>query len=282
MRGIRRTAARTRTGTAMPGGASLAVVLLVATMADAQLAERALETCAAGEPTTITGLPDGDADGIADAIDNCLDESNPDQRDTDGDTFGNACDADLDNNGIVNPLDLGILKAAFFDSAPGLDADLDGDGVVAPGDLAIMRRYFFAPPGPVGACRAEPATCAGPADFEFDDVGEVTNGNLFVFRTSDPATIHHARRLIAASSECNPNISGETFLGTRSWNPDWGFHIDGTIRFHGNTVEPVEGCDRTAAFIEANLASWCGVDEAIECQFWCPWRSRLTRELKAQ
>ena len=40
-----------------------------------------------------------DLDGAMDATDNCLETPNPGQLDADGDGFGNACDADLNNDG---------------------------------------------------------------------------------------------------------------------------------------------------------------------------------------
>ncbi len=83
-----------------------------------------------------------------DGEDNCLDVSNPGQRDTNLDGFGNACDADLNNDGAVDFLDLGLLKAVFFtDDA---DADLNGDGSVDFLDLGLMKSRFFQPPGPSG------------------------------------------------------------------------------------------------------------------------------------
>ena len=53
---------------------------------------------------------DTDGDGVMDASDNCTLVANPDQIDTDGDGFGNRCDTDLDNDGITNGLDVGILN----------------------------------------------------------------------------------------------------------------------------------------------------------------------------
>ncbi|MEM6641076.1 MAG: thrombospondin type 3 repeat-containing protein [Pseudomonadota bacterium] len=91
---------------------------------------------------------DSDADGIADELDNCLVDSNPDQRDTDGDGYGNICDADLNNDNTVNVVDLGIFRSVFFTGDA--DADFDGDGVVNFIDLGVLRLRLFEPPGPSG------------------------------------------------------------------------------------------------------------------------------------
>ncbi|MDP6414917.1 MAG: thrombospondin type 3 repeat-containing protein [Gammaproteobacteria bacterium] len=89
---------------------------------------------------------DADLDGLPDDQDNCTNTSNSDQRDTDGDGYGNVCDADFNNDGTVNFSDLGIMRDRFYDSDP--DADLDGSGIVNYGDLGIMRSQFFQTPGP--------------------------------------------------------------------------------------------------------------------------------------
>jgi hypothetical protein len=91
---------------------------------------------------------DSDADGVPDAGDNCTLVANADQRDTNHDGFGNACDPDLDNDGITNFSDLGLFKVAFFTTDP--DADFDGDGNVNFVDLAVIKQLFFLPPGPSG------------------------------------------------------------------------------------------------------------------------------------
>ena len=92
--------------------------------------------------------PDTDEDGIPDDADNCTLVPNPDQRDSNGDGFGNVCDADLNNDLVINVVDLGLLRAVFFTADA--DADFNGDGVVNVVDLGIMRAAFFGPPGPSG------------------------------------------------------------------------------------------------------------------------------------
>ncbi len=89
---------------------------------------------------------DSDGDGVTDDTDNCTDVINADQRDTNGDGYGNACDADINNDGVINFGDLAVLKAVFLTATP--DADFDGDGQVNFGDLAQMKASFLGSPGP--------------------------------------------------------------------------------------------------------------------------------------
>lgn len=96
----------------------------------------------------LCGDPDEDGDGIADSADNCLTVANADQRDTDADSIGNACDADLNADCSVNFGDLAALKAAFIPNPYDEDADFNGDGFVNFGDLAFMKSSFFNGPNP--------------------------------------------------------------------------------------------------------------------------------------
>ncbi|MFK7885939.1 MAG: alkaline phosphatase D family protein [Gammaproteobacteria bacterium] len=91
---------------------------------------------------------DLDGDGVVDDLDNCTTTSNAAQTDSDGDGFGNACDADFNNDCVVNAVDLGLLRSVFFSNDS--DADLNGDGVVNAVDLGLLRLRFFAAPGPSG------------------------------------------------------------------------------------------------------------------------------------
>ena len=64
------------------------------------------------------------ADGVGDACDNCQLLANADQRDTNADGFGNACDADFNGDGQVNLSDFGEFRASFGKNRK--DADFDG------------------------------------------------------------------------------------------------------------------------------------------------------------
>ena len=97
---------------------------------------------------------DSDGDGVTDNLDNCINVANPDQRDTDGDGYGNMCDGDLNNDGDTNTLDLNIYKLAhrskIGDPNFNPNADFNGDGAVNTLDLNIYKSLHRKPPGPSG------------------------------------------------------------------------------------------------------------------------------------
>ena len=116
-----------------------------------------------GESNDLTGMTmargaralafiDDDDDGVAAAADNCLNVANADQLDADGDGLGNACDADFNNDCMVNSVDLGYMRSVFNTTDP--VADLNGDGAVNAADLGLMRLLFLQPPGPSGIANA--------------------------------------------------------------------------------------------------------------------------------
>ncbi|RMG94718.1 MAG: hypothetical protein D6706_13345 [Chloroflexi bacterium] len=86
-------------------------------------------------------------DTAAGVADNCPHVTNPKQRDTDKDGFGNLCDPDLDQNNIVNYADLALLKGRFgsFDAT----SDFNDDGIIDNRDLDILKSYFGQAPGSV-------------------------------------------------------------------------------------------------------------------------------------
>ena len=97
-----------------------------------------------------TGLPgpDTDGDGIEDRLDNCTLVANHDQRDIDADGYGNRCDPDFNNDGVVTAADYMILRARLNTADP--LCDLNGDGFVTAADYLILRGWLNKAPGPSG------------------------------------------------------------------------------------------------------------------------------------
>jgi hypothetical protein len=114
---------------------------------------------------------DSDGDHIADYWDNCPQTANETQYDTDGDSYGNACDCDINGDaggdGRVNYADYAVFRAAYGSHGPQLvagdpgenneyidpsenwnaDADFNGDLQVDMADFAILRsRWLQAEP----------------------------------------------------------------------------------------------------------------------------------------
>lgn len=154
---------------------------------------------------------DSDQDGWDDNSDNCTLVPNAGQRDTDGDFFGNRCDADFNNDGVTNFDDLAIMKVNFF-AAGDSDTDLDGDGTTNFDDLAIMKALFFSQPGPTGVDPLQPpCNCyfSGDCDNGFCDYGpgSFTVEDICVWRGVKPEGV--------AGWGC----SFEVNAGTGNWPP---------------------------------------------------------------
>jgi hypothetical protein len=105
---------------------------------------------------------DLDGDGIPDERDNCTEIPNPDQRDTNGDGYGNPCDADVDGDGRVTTTwgapPYGDVESIQITIARGVyspDHDLDGDGKVDGDDVAWASAVLFLKPGPSGLSAVE-------------------------------------------------------------------------------------------------------------------------------
>jgi hypothetical protein len=73
-------------------------------------------------PTNPNESADTDGDGIGNNADNCSILPNANQADLDGDHVGDACDLDIDGDGVSNGQDA-------FPTNPNERSDSDGDGV---------------------------------------------------------------------------------------------------------------------------------------------------------
>ena len=121
----------------------------------------AVDALAACPPGT-----DPDADGICASADNCTDVDNPLQIDTDLDGYGNACDADYDNDGGVSGVDFfGLVSALGMNSThPGWNPalDSDADSAITGVDFLFFVDQLQGSPGPSGLACAGSVPCTAP------------------------------------------------------------------------------------------------------------------------
>lgn len=85
---------------------------------------------------------DSDGDGVNDADDNCVNHANPNQLDGDNDGDGNRCDADFNNDGVLDSADAMLMRTMMRQKHPA--ADLNEDGRFNGTDIMVFRELWFA------------------------------------------------------------------------------------------------------------------------------------------
>jgi len=96
-------------------------------------------------PDQVVGITiddDYDADGVPDSLDNGPETPNPGQQDTDGDMYGNACDADFNNDDNVGSWDYYLFKQAYGSSEGDPNWNPDAD-MTADGNVGFSDYYYF-------------------------------------------------------------------------------------------------------------------------------------------
>ena len=111
---------------------------------------------------------DTDGDGVQNNIDNCDAATNASQLDSDDDGYGNACDGDFNQDGVVGGPDFTIFAGAFGTSEGDVGfshpVDCNGDGIIGGPDFTCFAIQFnnlragtSGGPGPSGrSCVAAP------------------------------------------------------------------------------------------------------------------------------
>ncbi|WP_250291301.1 BP74-related protein [Frankia sp. CiP1_Cm_nod1] len=102
-------------------------------------------------------------------------------------------------------------------------------------------------------------------------------GQEFVFELTDPEKITHARNIISGTEKEKVHVVGRIRKQPKPYNPKYSFHLDpDTIWFFDMAIEV---CDANMDYVEEHL------DEAggafLPGAHWCPWDSRVTREVTA-
>jgi hypothetical protein len=108
-------------------------------------------------------LLDSDDDGVPDVADNCRlvangtlipDSGGNSQSDADSDGYGDICDADFNNNGVVDSNDASLLFNQFgndsLDESFNPAVDMNGNGAIDSNDASRLFSAFGNPPGPSG------------------------------------------------------------------------------------------------------------------------------------
>jgi hypothetical protein len=269
------------------GGRFLAIAPSVDTFGNPRLVVGASDVI--GVPPGEPPGRDADDDGVADALDSCTVVPNPLQTDSDGDGFGNACDADLDGDQTVSGSDVDTVQGCqgadlllflpeedeplFPPNPVVLDlarrcgpADLDEDGRVDGADLSLARAALDGAPGPTLIAHPAPRCAAGQTCDDADPCTEdrclASGGCLHVPRRcedNDPCTI----------DACDPGSGGCEHL---------------TLPCDDGNPCTVEACDPATGQCAAAPASEglpcddgnaCTVDESCQTGFCSP-RTTLT------
>jgi hypothetical protein len=124
---------------------------------------------------TVVGCGDLDGDGVCDEADDCSGTPNPSQLDSDFDGYGNACDPDYTNDGLVGLGDIARLAArlpsTFADPEYEAALDADGDGAIGDAEADLVSGGFGGPPGPSGLACAGSVPCSACDAFDSDGDG---------------------------------------------------------------------------------------------------------------
>ncbi|WP_225097815.1 calmodulin-binding protein [Streptomyces sp. CoH27] len=128
------------------------------------------------------------------------------------------------------------------------------------------------------ALTAAHAAPAKAADERAYFVVEGAPKERFTIELTDPAQIQHARELLSGETRDEPHVLGRIVKRPAPYNPPWSYHLNpDTIRFFDVAIEV---CDASPQYVEDHL------DEAggafLPGLVWCPWTSRLVREVPPQ
>jgi hypothetical protein len=121
-------------------------------------------------------------------------------------------------------------------------------------------------------CAPAPARAGNAVFFEID---VEPHREVFVVKLRDPETIAHARALLAGGSDLATHVMGRIRRKPVAWNPDWSWRLGPrSVEFFEAAIEV---CDASISYVEEHLDEVGGA--FLPGRVWCPWGSRLLREI---
>ncbi|WP_330334172.1 calmodulin-binding protein [Streptomyces sp. NBC_00536] len=143
------------------------------------------------------------------------------------------------------------------------------------GSLAAVSMVALALAAP--AAQAAQLDTAAPAAsstayFEFTD-----GKNTFVFKLNDAARIQQARDILSGVDTENRGVMGRVVKAPASYNQPWKYTLaPESVKFFGMAMEV---CDASISYVNNHLSEVGGA--LLPGSTWCPWQSKLTREVTA-
>lgn len=112
-----------------------------------------------------------------------------------------------------------------------------------------------------------------PRYFEFDSPPAPEK---FVFELVDEKLISHARKILSGEEKGAVHVTGLIVKSPARYNPEWSYHLDPeSIGFFEVAMEV---CDAAIRYVEEHLDEVGGA--FLPGSRWCPWGSRLVREVE--
>jgi len=209
---------------------------------------RVFDNAGAFSTTTIQVFVDEDS--VESGVDNCPGVTNPGQEDYDNDSLGDACDPDIDNDGILNEQD----NCTHYRNGPNerpnyqldsdadgygnpCDADLDNSGFVDLVDFNIYIELEGRPMNYVGPSGIQ----AVVADLNGDGQVRQPDGNIFISLFDQPPGPSGYAAACGGAIPCTPIVAGSPNTDPVS-APAADFISDPpTVQFRGNFSTDPDG-----------------------------------------
>jgi len=162
---------------------------------------------------------DTDGDGVIDKSDNCpLDGSSADQTDTDGDSVGDICDTDADNDGLSD-------TAEVLAGTDAHNPDTDGDGLLDGAEATAGTNPLDSDSdddGVLDGSDSFPVNSAESADTDDDGVGDHSDTCGLVADATNLDTDGDGMGDVCDTDDDGDGVSDslEAQIGSNSLNPD--------------------------------------------------------------